>query len=425
MSAVSLTKRALQLMEEITVAGPVLPEFDGLRVFDHPDRLLNQLTGKTGRVPPVTLDLWPSLTCNARCPLCQYRVSGARDEVDSTDHLEIMSPTVADSIFSGAARIGVRSVILTGGGEPTLNPYLVDIARLARIRGLRWSLNTNAFLLDRDLAVALLAELPSYLKISVDAGTSETHSQIYNLKTNMYQKVLDHAVITARASAAMGSRNVGISFSLGSKTSDEELDRIREAIEYVIVESLGTLGFVVFRARLLHYRGWAPVVPQPNGERFRHLANALEDRITQPLSAVWGNTTKFDLKKGLFLLAAREDVPSECFSNSWMTTITQEGYGYATGELAGAAPSGQCWGRIVDPVDFEKLWYGPLRCELHERIECGRIPLPIVHRTSPIDEFFRRFRKDVGERLSPVEVGQVIASVERAKWYRSKNSVFV
>src|SRR5271157_5857798 len=266
MSAVSLTKRALQLMEEITVAGPVLPEFDGLRVFDHPDRLLNQLTGKTGRVPPVTLDLWPSLTCNARCPLCQYRVSGARDEVDSTDHLEIMSPTVADSIFSGAARIGVRSVILTGGGEPTLNPYLVDIARLARIRGLRWSLNTNAFLLDRDLAVALLAKLPSYLKISVDAGTSETHSQIYNLKTNMYQKVLDHAVITARASAAMGSRNVGISFSLGSKTSDEELDRIREAIEYVIVESLGTLGFVVFRARLLHYRGWAPVVPQPNGE---------------------------------------------------------------------------------------------------------------------------------------------------------------
>jgi pyruvate-formate lyase-activating enzyme len=424
MNSKALVTKVLRLMEEITETGPILPEYDGLRVFDHRDRLLDHLTGNTAKVPPVTLDLWPSLTCNARCPLCQYRVSGAREEVDRTGSVRVMSPALADAIFSGAAAIGVRSVILTGGGEPTLNANLVDIARLARTHGLRWSLNTNAFILDKPTTLALLSESPSYLKISVDAGTAESHRNIYNV-AGMYQNVLDNAIAAACISAELGTRNVGISFSLGSTTTDEELDDIRRAILHVLEESDGALGFVVFRARLLHYRGWTPVAPQPAGERFPQIADAIEERVINPLNEAWGRTTRFDLKKGLFLLAARERLPSECLSNSWMTTITQDGEGYATGELAGAVPSGQRWGQILQPSDFARMWYGPVRYALHKRIETGQILLPIVHRTSPVDEFLRRMRQVLGSRVSASDATRIIDGVEHAKWYRSRNSAFV
>lgn len=419
------TARVLALMEEITSVGPSLPEFDGLRVFDHEDRLRLHLLGKRDEVPPVTLDLWPSLTCNAMCPLCQYRVSGAREEVDQTGRLALMSVALANRIFAGATSAGVRSVILTGGGEPTLNPDLILIARSAVEHGLKWSLNTNAFTIDERLALGLLREGPEYIKISVDAGTAGAHSQIYSVSTDHFSRVVDNAIATIRASGTLGKRKIGLSFTLAAKTSDSELCSIRDTIRHILDETNGALGFVVFRARLLHYRGSKPVVPQPSFLRFTSLAEGIENRIVAPLEKEWPRT-RFDLKKGLFLLAAREHLPVGSLSNSWMTTVTHEGEGYATGELAGAEASNQCWGRVgAHEHDFAALWGGVARRELHRQIEIGAIPLPIVHRTSPIDEFLRRLNSIVGDRVPENLAHEIIVSVRQAKWYRSKNSSFV
>lgn len=425
MTRKSASQRIVALMEEITEAGPELPEYDGMRVFDHRERIVFQLSGQSERVAPVTLDLWPALTCNARCPLCQYRVSGARDEVDRTNKLEIMTPALAEEIFAGAAQCGVRSVILTGGGEPTLNPNLGEIARIASRHGLRWGLNTNAFEASDALFKTLLNAGPAYIKLSIDAGSAESHSAIYNVPKHHYKHVIDNAIMAARTSAGVGNRRIGLSFTLAAKTSDRELDLIRDAIDHIQLESNGALSFAVFRARLLHYRADTPLVPQPSAERFPLLADSIRERVGIPLVERWGQSLKIDIKKGLFVLAARTALPPICLSNSWMTTITHEGEGYATGELAGAKHSGQCWGKLAHTSDFRRYWHGPKRIELHADIERGKILLPIVHRTSPVDEFLHRINAVVCHPLSEQEACDVHEAVSSTSWYRSRNSDFV
>jgi radical SAM family protein len=417
-----VTVSVLRLIEEITTIGPTLPEYDGLRAFDHPERIFLQLTGNTSAVTPATIDLWPSLTCNARCPLCQYRVSGARENVDRSGQLEIMSPELGNWIFKGAALCGVRSIILTGGGEPLLNPELVTIARLARLNGLSWSLNTNAFTLTPSLARALINEKPAYIKISIDAGTAESHSMIYQTPPEWFERVIDNAIEAARIS---DSRQIGLSFSLGSKTTDDELGNIRMVIEHILRESQDRVGFIVFRARLLHYRGLTPVVPQPAHAGFLYLADAISEFVIKPITEQEKWNARFDLKKGLFLLAGRTHASTGCTSNSWMTTMTHSGEGYATGELAGAIHSGQCWGKVRLPQEFKELWFGQKRVSLHNEIESGRIPLPIVHRTSPLDEFFNRIREITGPRIEKSLAAEIIQCVSAASWYRSRNSQFV
>lgn len=420
-----VTSDVLDLVTSISAQGPGKPEYDGLRVFQHPLRMRQHLTGHAASIAPVTLDVWPSLTCNARCPLCQYRISGARREVDETKRLSVLNRDLANQIFAGAAGMGVRSVILTGGGEPLLNPCVVELARSAREHGLRWGLITNGLLLTADVARDLLSQHPTFLRVSLDAGTSERRSMLYGTPADDFERVLRNVVSAARISRQLDIPAFGVSFALMAATPNEELMDIRNTIQHILAESEGGLRFVVFRPRLRHYAGVLPVCPQPCGKKFLELAEAIMQTIIEPIEAIVKGATKLDIKKGLFALAARDHMPKGCLSAAWMTTITHEGEGYITGELAGAEDFGQRWGKLAMASDFVDQWYGERRRHLHNGVVAGSIPVPIVHRTSPIDEFLQRLAAVTGGSVEDALVDEILQAVSEASWYRSGGSDFV
>lgn len=411
-------RRISEYLYFVSSAGSMHPAYDGLRIFQHPARAVLQLADRSAEIFPLTLEMWPSLSCNARCRLCPYRMSGSRDVADANPELFLSENSVSIGILREFSRLGGRSVIFTGGGEPLLNPGIVQLAQAAVEFGLRWALFTNGSLLSEAFALRLLSLRPAFLRISIDAGTALEHNRVYSLGTSGLAKVMDNAVRSACIAARLGLRSFGVSFTLSPRISDDELMAIAELI--VDLEGRGRrgLGLVAFRPRVVHYRRGVPVAPQALAGEYDRLARRIESLVLGPVKLQCPEV-RTDIKRGLFVLADRPGV-LPCLSSCWTTTASEDAQLWMIPELAGSAHS---WGRYCADGDLRRLWESPLRHSQLRRVESGELPVPVVHRTSPIDELVRGLT-EVMEPVSLQEARQIVTHVTGQDWYRSANADF-
>ena len=70
------------------------------------------------------------------------------------------------------------TVAFMGFGEPLLHPRFLDMVRLAKERGLRAEVTTNALLLSPELAAGLRAAGLDQLVVSIDGTSAETFSRV-------------------------------------------------------------------------------------------------------------------------------------------------------------------------------------------------------------------------------------------------------
>ncbi|NLF30410.1 MAG: radical SAM protein [Planctomycetes bacterium] len=92
----------------------------------------------------LALRLETNRTCNLRCRYC-YALSGRRLE------REMAFDTLAD-VIDQAADLGARSIVVIGGGEPTLHPRFRDLVARIDERGMVPVVFTNGMLVDHDVA---------------------------------------------------------------------------------------------------------------------------------------------------------------------------------------------------------------------------------------------------------------------------------
>lgn len=130
-------------------------------------RVVDNATGAAG---PWTLEVYPTLRCNLSCQFCDTtdRHRPAQDE---------LSPERWGTIVDEAADLGVRRIMVLGGGEPLLARSTPTILRRARARGLAGFLTTNGTRLDR--FVPLLSEIGwEEVHVSVDGADPATHDRL-------------------------------------------------------------------------------------------------------------------------------------------------------------------------------------------------------------------------------------------------------
>ena len=113
---------------------------------------------------PLTVNWTLNNSCNFACQHCYSRVETEPE----------LATTVILSALQKVASWGVLAVNF-GGGEPLLRPELADIVSFAAKSGLRVSLNTNGFLVDRDLAMSLAEAGVHKVGISIDSHLQEFH----------------------------------------------------------------------------------------------------------------------------------------------------------------------------------------------------------------------------------------------------------
>lgn len=161
------------------------------------------LSGDYNDIRPVTAEVVPTLHCCFRCVQCSYAApkktkgvwSAVADDDVSLDSEE--GSTVSSSAFHMENHTmqqiirrmhdaRVRNVLLTGGGEPLLNPQ-ATIAGLAETKrlGMICALYTNGFFLSDSMAAEILATDPLFVRISI-YGANEKAFQAYTRKKSEY-----------------------------------------------------------------------------------------------------------------------------------------------------------------------------------------------------------------------------------------------
>jgi MoaA/NifB/PqqE/SkfB family radical SAM enzyme len=110
----------------------------------------------------------PSFLCNLECLMCPRLIQGHQEGLMSPECFEKLTP-----LFPF-----LDAVVLTGFGEPFINPHLPDFIATIRGAGARPCLSTNATLLDEKRATAALNAGVQHVQFSIDAGKAETFERI-------------------------------------------------------------------------------------------------------------------------------------------------------------------------------------------------------------------------------------------------------
>lgn len=133
-----------------------------------------QATGSTERLaatPLLSINLDLTTACDHACGHC------VDDEVINTGP-KYSGDNVLHTIDTLADR-GLCSVILIGGGEPTLHPKFGDVVRHIKARGLELGLVTHGGHAHKIVEVAEEFQPTDWVRFSIDAATNETYRDIH------------------------------------------------------------------------------------------------------------------------------------------------------------------------------------------------------------------------------------------------------
>ena len=98
------------------------------------------------------------------------------------------------NIIDQIVDFGVRSITFTGGGEPLTNKNIDDAIEYASDVGLNIGLVTNGGLLNNEINQSV-NHCCRFIRVSIDAGTVETHHKLHGTKNKFELNKIGKKVI--------------------------------------------------------------------------------------------------------------------------------------------------------------------------------------------------------------------------------------
>jgi len=120
---------------------------------------------------PASINLDLTTACNYRCPHC------IDWDILNTAHKH-KEAELRDSIEWMAAN-GLRSVILIGGGEPTLYPRFPEFVQFLKTLGLQVAIVSNGSRGDRLMEAASHMDARDWIRLSLDSGSNELFAAMH------------------------------------------------------------------------------------------------------------------------------------------------------------------------------------------------------------------------------------------------------
>lgn len=163
---------------------------------------------------PICVEVSPAERCNQRCVFCAF------------DYLEYKGPLLDDEILKlrlpEMASQGVKAVVYCGEGEPLLHPRFSQLASHAKGAGLDVALSTNGLNLHQGVKEYL--PLLTWLRVSINAGTSQTYNRIHRGRSTDFDQVMDNlARMVLLKTKRKYPCTIGVNFILLDENFDEVL----------------------------------------------------------------------------------------------------------------------------------------------------------------------------------------------------------
>lgn len=159
---------------------------DSHKLMFHPREVARWLKGED--IFPLYVEISPSGACNHRCLFCALDYMGYKPRFIET---AVMRERIAEM-----GRLGVKSIMFGGEGEPLLHREIADLIVETKSSGIDVAVTTNGVLLTRELSGRIAAET-SWIKVSVDAGTASTYAKVHGTREDDFERVLSNIAAAA------------------------------------------------------------------------------------------------------------------------------------------------------------------------------------------------------------------------------------
>ena len=216
-----------------------------LKFMHHPEKI-EQL--RQGQHPyPLHIQIDPYNPCQHDCHWCAFR-HHKDDDMNALFNASdwIRTPKMIE-IIDSCSQIGVKSLEISGGGEPTLHPDIIPIILRAVEQNIEIGLVTNGCSpIWRKKRLEMIDALTSvtWTRFSLDAATSEVHQVVHATK-----KEDDFKQVLLSIKALSGSCHVGVSFVALKENYHQILDATK------LVRDLGANNIRITSAEFMYKDG--------------------------------------------------------------------------------------------------------------------------------------------------------------------------
>ncbi|WP_202865726.1 radical SAM protein [Kribbella turkmenica] len=300
---------------------------------------------------PIVVELDPTSFCDLACPECisSPLLNKARFTRDRLT-------TLAEEL----AAVGVRAVILIGGGEPLLHPATPQVIKTLAEADVQVGLTTNGTTIDRCLDV--LAEKVTWTRVSVDAASSSTSARFRPARSGGAK--FEQVVANMRLLAGRKRGKLGFSYLLMSRR--DMAGRVVES-NFDEVESA---------ARLAADIGCDYFEVKPEYD-MGHYIIAQDEKLVGQLHEQLGRIDALQSETFAVLKPNNLDVvlsggpTTQLKEYDWCPTLELRTLLTPSGAYVCPYHRGNARARYGDPTntDFNTLWRGPQRREALRRID--------------------------------------------------------
>lgn len=153
---------------------------DGHKLCWHLDRVKEWQEERI--IPPIYIEVSPVSFCNHKCIFC-----GLDFAMKEKHRLET---EVFCKRLKELGKLGTRSIMFAGEGEPLLHKDLPKFVSVAKDAGIDVSITTNGSLDNYSLWADILSQL-TWIRFSVDAGTAKTHALVHRVPEICFDKTIN------------------------------------------------------------------------------------------------------------------------------------------------------------------------------------------------------------------------------------------
>ena len=228
---------------------------------------------------PLTINWAVTNRCNFSCQHCYSRTDPS-EELDCGTLLTCIEKIITAGVLS----------INFGGGEPLLRKDLTDIAAFASKKGLRVSMNSNGYLITREMALQLKANGFSKVGISIDSHVPEVHDHFRGIRGSHEKAV----------AALAHLKDVGIKTSISTVICKINHQSIQELISFAERHGVHQLNFHNFKCSGLGYSNKDALDLSPDewkdfylvAREAKQQSRGLEISLDDPIIASLGERTE-------------------------------------------------------------------------------------------------------------------------------------